>query len=414
MVCNSFFGNFDKCKTIVCCKYLLDVYMPVGVKFIKNQIIMKHFLIIFLALFFFSSYGQVDVRGYYRSNGTYVQPHQRTRPNSIITDNYSYPGNYNPNKNSITTTLNYSSTNSSSTNDNQNSGINSKTTYKIENPILTNDFIQNKFIEIKNLTNYGNKTESGLIYRKLEVNKIKKPYKGQKIYVKYSGYLSNGELFDSNVEKISKDFGKFDKKRFDSNGYKPFPIEYGKKTVMIKGFLEAVELMNFKEKLIVYIPSNLAYSDKGAGTVIPPNSDLVFEIELLESPDEKTDSEKDEVLEFIKYHGGYSVPVLNEYILEKDVYKLIKTETEGNFMYYDGNKIYFKRRNNPYWKVIGLTFKMFNPYLNTYSYNTPYGSVYIDKDFLLLIIIEDLQDGSTKKYEYLIGDFDENIIPKDN
>lgn len=41
---------------------------------------------------------QVRVRGYYRKNGTYVQPHQRTRRNSRVTDNYSYPGNYNPNE----------------------------------------------------------------------------------------------------------------------------------------------------------------------------------------------------------------------------------------------------------------------------------------------------------------------------
>jgi len=39
----------------------------------------------------------VDVRGYYRSNGTYVKPYSRTRPDSNPYNNYSYPGNYNPN-----------------------------------------------------------------------------------------------------------------------------------------------------------------------------------------------------------------------------------------------------------------------------------------------------------------------------
>lgn len=38
-------------------------------------------------------YGQVNVKGYYRKNGTYVAPHVRTRPNSTVTDNYSYMGN---------------------------------------------------------------------------------------------------------------------------------------------------------------------------------------------------------------------------------------------------------------------------------------------------------------------------------
>lgn len=50
----------------------------------------------------FSASAQVHVRGYYRSNGTYVQPHERTRPNYTITDNYSYPGNYNPNTGRVT------------------------------------------------------------------------------------------------------------------------------------------------------------------------------------------------------------------------------------------------------------------------------------------------------------------------
>lgn len=45
-----------------------------------------------------SSYAQVHVKGYYRKNGTYVAPHERTSPNSTVVDNYSYPGNYNPNK----------------------------------------------------------------------------------------------------------------------------------------------------------------------------------------------------------------------------------------------------------------------------------------------------------------------------
>jgi hypothetical protein len=39
---------------------------------------------------------QVKVKGYYRANGTYVQPHYRTSPNSTPYDNYSFPGNYNP------------------------------------------------------------------------------------------------------------------------------------------------------------------------------------------------------------------------------------------------------------------------------------------------------------------------------
>lgn len=64
---------------------------------------MKRLLLFFL-LFTSSvlTFAQVHVRGYYRKNGTYVRPHERTRPNHTITDNYSYPGNYNPNTGRVT------------------------------------------------------------------------------------------------------------------------------------------------------------------------------------------------------------------------------------------------------------------------------------------------------------------------
>lgn len=58
---------------------------------------MKNFL--FLIAFLFTtalSFAQVSVKGYYRSNGTYVQPHQRTAPNYTRNDNYSTIGNVNP------------------------------------------------------------------------------------------------------------------------------------------------------------------------------------------------------------------------------------------------------------------------------------------------------------------------------
>lgn len=60
--------------------------------------------VLLLVLFFVFSFSFVSpnsadatyVRGYYRSNGTYVQPYHRTSPNSTYRDNYSYKGNYNP------------------------------------------------------------------------------------------------------------------------------------------------------------------------------------------------------------------------------------------------------------------------------------------------------------------------------
>ncbi len=66
-------------------------------------------VLLFFPLISFAGEGvkaDVNVNGYYRSNGTFVQPHRRSSPNNSIYDNYSYPGNYNPNQGSYTPSYN--------------------------------------------------------------------------------------------------------------------------------------------------------------------------------------------------------------------------------------------------------------------------------------------------------------------
>lgn len=71
---------------------------------------MKIFLVLFLALFsLFDLSAQVRVKGYYKKDGTYVEPHLRTYPDGIIYNNYSYPGNYNPNKDNSYNSIDFSS-----------------------------------------------------------------------------------------------------------------------------------------------------------------------------------------------------------------------------------------------------------------------------------------------------------------
>jgi len=52
---------------------------------------------------------------------------------------------------------------------------------------------------------------------------------------------------------------------------------------LIPGFLEGLEKMSFGDKAVLFIPSNLGYGAQGAGGVIPPNSNLIFELEMLEA-----------------------------------------------------------------------------------------------------------------------------------
>ena len=119
------------------------------------------------------------------------------------------------------------------------------------------------------------------------------------------------------------------------------------------------------------------------------------------------------VVNLTKYYGGYKVSVINEYVLENGQYRLLKTEHVGNSFYFNGDFVYFKRGQNADWLGRKITYKMFNSYMNTHSYNTDYGSVFIDKDFKYIIMLDETNPvgGKTRKYEYIIGDYDKNIIP---
>lgn len=126
-------------------------------------------------------------------------------------------------------------------------------------------------------------TPSGLQYSIVQKGTGVKPAEGKDIYVHYAGYLEDGTLFDSSYEAINKMYGKFDQNRANQNGYQPFPFKYGSKGGLIPGFLEGINNMNFNDKAIFFIPAALGYGERGAGNVIPPNSNIIFEVEILES-----------------------------------------------------------------------------------------------------------------------------------
>lgn len=140
-----------------------------------------------------------------------------------------------------------------------------------------------KIAELAALKAKTTTTASGLQYSILQKGTGVKPAEGKDIYVHYAGYLEDGTLFDSSYEAINKMYGKFDQNRANQNGYQPFPFKYGSKGGLIPGFLEGINNMNFNDKAIFFIPAKLGYGEKGAGNVIPPNSNIIFEVEILES-----------------------------------------------------------------------------------------------------------------------------------
>ena len=105
-------------------------------------------------------------------------------------------------------------------------------------------------------------TESGLQYQVVTEGTGDKPTATDKVKVHYTGTLLDGTKFDSSVDRGEP-------KEFPVNG-------------VIKGWTEVLQLMPVGSKYIVWIPSDLAYGERGAGQDIKPNSTLKFEIELLE------------------------------------------------------------------------------------------------------------------------------------
>ena len=126
------------------------------------------------------------------------------------------------------------------------------------------------------------KLPSGLEYVITETKNGVKPSDGDKVKVNYAGYFADGHLFDTSYEQVAKDFGTYDENRADNNGYAPFKTVYGPKARLIPGFKEGLQQMSIGDKAMFFIPSHLGYGAQGAGGVIPPNTDLVFELELVE------------------------------------------------------------------------------------------------------------------------------------
>lgn len=120
---------------------------------------------------------------------------------------------------------------------------------------------------------------SGLKVLTLENGNGEKPKVGQKVNVMYAGYLENGTLFDSNYQEIAEKYGVFDWNREQGGGYMPVPMDYSPDSRLIAGFREGLLTMKVGDKVRLFIPSHLGYGEQGGGP-IPPNADLIFDLEI--------------------------------------------------------------------------------------------------------------------------------------
>lgn len=104
--------------------------------------------------------------------------------------------------------------------------------------------------------------EAGVLVKILQPGEGPVPARGSQVRVHYTGWLEDGRKFDSSVDRG-----------------RPFTFRLGRGEV-ISGWDQEVAQMHVGEKRRVVIPSPLAYGERRAG-IIPPNSNLVFDIELL-------------------------------------------------------------------------------------------------------------------------------------
>ena len=110
------------------------------------------------------------------------------------------------------------------------------------------------------------KTDSGLEYIEVQAGSGTQAAAGKMVSVHYTGKFQDGRVFDSSVSRGE-----------------PITFKLGVGQV-IKGWDEGIALMKVGGKAQLIIPSNLAYGERGAGGVIPPNATLVFYVELVSVP----------------------------------------------------------------------------------------------------------------------------------
>jgi FKBP-type peptidyl-prolyl cis-trans isomerase FkpA len=119
------------------------------------------------------------------------------------------------------------------------------------------------------------KTASGLYYTIEKAGTGDNVKAGDTAYVNYAGMLTDGKVFDSNIEDVLK------KNKIDRPGpFKPLDVPVGQHRV-IPGWDEGLTLFKKGGKGKLFIPSVMAYGPQGSPPVIPGNSNLVFTVEIV-------------------------------------------------------------------------------------------------------------------------------------
>ena len=139
--------------------------------------------------------------------------------------------------------------------------------YTFTTQTISMKYLSTLILLLISFSSYSNdtlQTESGLRYYYVHYGNGEAVKDGWVVIAHYDGRFLDGSPFDSSRERGQ-----------------PFAFNYNRGQV-IKGMDEAVGMMKVGDRMVFIIPSELAYGEDGAGEIIPPNADLVFDVQIMD------------------------------------------------------------------------------------------------------------------------------------
>jgi cyclophilin family peptidyl-prolyl cis-trans isomerase len=137
-----------------------------------------------------------------------------------------------------------------------------------------------KAAALKELKEQASTTKSGLSYVITNKTDGAAVVPGVSAFTHYAVYFEDGKLLDTSIAEVAKTYDMYDSRRDNAGGYKPIEARVDPEVSLIAGFKEGLSLLKEGEKATLYLPADIAYGEGNA--VIPPNTTLIFEVEIVE------------------------------------------------------------------------------------------------------------------------------------
>jgi len=142
---------------------------------------------------------------------------------------------------------------------------------------IKNEFLNN----VTENTISAKEFSSGLKMKITEQGNGEKPTRGTQVRINYALYFNDGSLIATSYKEKAEKYGKYDRRAESMGAYKPFSMVYSEEATLVPGFKEAMLNMNYGDEAMIFVPAHLGYGAQG-NQRIPPNTDLIFELELVE------------------------------------------------------------------------------------------------------------------------------------